>query len=147
MTAKPLAAVAVATFALIACAQVPERAGGNPCNNGVCKLEVTVADAGCANPANISVTPDPLPVPLGSANRIEWTIRTGGYTWVPAPNGVSGLANPPFSNPHDTGSGKKYDIHDANPETRPTDHKYSIRLNDAQGRACAVKDPVIRNGA
>ena len=147
MTSKVLACTAVATFALIACAQPPEGAGGKPCNNGVCKLEVTVAAAGCANAANISVAPDPLPVPLGSSNKIEWTITTSGYTWVPAPNGITGLANPPFSNPHNTGSGKKYDIHDANPETMPTDHKYAIHLNDANGHACAVKDPVIKNGA
>ena len=147
MTSKALAAAAIATFALIACAQPPERAGGQPCNNGVCKLEVTVASAGCANSANITVTPDPLPVPLGSSNKLEWTIGSSGYTWVPAPNGITGLANPPFTNPHDTGSGKKYDIHDANPETRATDHKYAIHLNDPQGHACAVKDPVIKNGA
>lgn len=147
MTAKALASAVIATFALIACAQPPQGAGGPPCNNGVCKLDVTVTAAGCGNAANISVTPDPLPVPRGSPNKIEWTILTGGYTWVPAPNGITGLPDPPFTNPHDSGSGKKYDIHDANPETRPTDHKYAIRLNDASGRPCAVKDPVIKNGA
>lgn len=132
---------------LFACAQLPQSAGGQPCNNGVCKLDVTVASAGCGNAANISVAPDPLPVPAGQPNRIEWTLRTDGYTFVAAPNGITGLPDPPFSNPHVTGNGRNYDIHDANPETTPRNYKYAVHLNDASGHACAVKDPVIKNGA
>lgn len=142
-------ASAVATLALVACTQ-PTGTGALPCNSGVCKLDVTVSGS-CANPANITVIPDPLPVPKGSPHSIQWTIQTDGYTWVPAPppppGGISGLPDPPFDRPHVTGNGRKYDIHDANPETAPKDYKYGINLIDPSGKPCAVKDPTIRNGS
>ena len=75
-------------IALVAFAGI---AWGQPCNSGVCKLDVTVEAAGCANAANIKVSPDPLPVPKNSPNRIEWTIQTNGYTFVAAPNGITSL--------------------------------------------------------
>jgi hypothetical protein len=117
-----------------------------PCNNGVCKVDVTVSAGSCANPANIVVAPDPLPVPIGTSNKIEWTIQTSGYTWVPVPNGITSLPSPMFTNPHVTGNGKKYDIHDANNNSTPTDYKYDIRLMGPEGTLCAVKDPTIKNG-
>jgi hypothetical protein len=117
-----------------------------PCNNGVCKLDVTVTGGSCASPANITVAPDPLPVPKGSPNKIEWTIQTNGYTWAPAPNGITSLPSPMFTNPHNTGNGKKYDIQDANTNPTPTDYKYDIRLMGPDGTRCAVKDPTIKNG-
>ena len=146
---KILASAVVVTFFLMACSTKSGDAGDQPCNSGVCKLVVTVAAAGCADAANIMVKPDPLPVPKGSANKLEWTIQTDGYVWVPAPGGITGLPDPPFKNPHDTGSGKKYDIHDGNPETNPTDYKYAIHLkkDDPSGTLCAVKDPIVRNGS
>ena len=147
MTRKVLAFGAIAALAATACTFPPEGGAANPCGNGVCKLDVTVTAAGCADPANITVTPDPLPVPKGNPNKLEWTIQTSGYTWVPAPNGITGLPDPPFSNPHDSGSGKKYDIHDANPESSATNYKYAVHLKDPAGNPCAVKDPVIKNGA
>jgi hypothetical protein len=141
-----LMASAVVTLALVACGQ-PTGVGkpALPCNSGVCKLDVTVAAGGCADPANITVSPDPLVV--SGANNIEWTIKTDAYTWVPAPGGITGLPPAQFSNAHDTGNGKKYDIHDANTDASPTDYKYGINLKDANGNLCAVKDPTIRNGS
>ena len=140
-------ASAVVTFALVACGQ-PTGVGKPvlPCNNGVCKLDVTVAAAGCVDPANITVSPDPLVVSKGSPNKIEWTIQTDRYTWVPAPGGITGLPPGMFTNAHDTGNGKKYDIHDANTDASPTDYKYGVNLKDPNGNLCAVKDPTIRNG-
>lgn len=146
MAPKILAPAIVATLALIACTTGID-GSSLPCNSGVCKLEVSVAAAGCANPANITVTPDPLPVPKGSPNKIEWTIKTDGYTWVAEPGGVTGLPAGMFKNPHATGSGKKYDIHDDNTDSSPTDYKYAIHLTAPNGSLCAVKDPFIRNGS
>jgi hypothetical protein len=149
MAPRVLACAVILSLGAIACGQSKEvsSAGALPCNNGVCKLEVTVESGNCANPANIKVTPDPVVVRKGSPNRIEWTIKTNGFTWVSAPGGITGLPPAIFENPHDTGSGKKYDIHDKNPEPVPTDHKYDIHLKDPSGNLCAVKDPTIRNGA
>jgi len=140
MVPRVLAAAVLITFTSIACGQTL------PCNSGVCKLDVTVTDAGCADPNNIKVVPDPLLVKKGEPNRIEWTIQTKDYTWVPAPGGITGLPNPPFHDPHVTGNGRKYDLKDDNTETNPTDHKYAIHLVDPKGKPCAVKDPIIRNG-
>ena len=137
---------AVATLALLACSQPTGVGGTSPCNSGTCKADVTVSGS-CADPNNITVKPDPLPVPKGNPNSIEWTIQTDGYTWVAPPGGITGLPSSIFTNPQVTGNGRKYDIHDANPETSPTDHKYGINLMDPSGRSCAVKDPFIRNGS
>lgn len=146
MARKTLALAIVATLALSACGTAGVDGSSLPCNSGVCKLEVTVAAAGCADATNITVKPDPLPVPKGGSNKIEWTIATNGYTWVAAPGGVTGLPPGMFNNAHDTGSGKKYDIHDANTDAAPTDYKYAIHLKGPSG-LCAVKDPFIRNGS
>ena len=139
-------ASAVVTFALIACGQ-PTGVGtaAGPCNSGVCKVDVTVSDAGCADPNNITVLPDPLPV--HGSNNIQWTIQTNQYTWVAAPGGITGLPPAMFTDAHDTGNGKKYDIHDANTDASPTDYKYGVNLKDPNGNLCAVKDPTIRNGS
>jgi hypothetical protein len=148
MARRVLAAFVLVTFASIAYGQQPAAGGGSGkslhCNNGNCKLEVTVTDGGCANPNNINVLPDPLLVPKGNPNKIEWTITTSGFTWVPAPGGITGLPNPPFHDPHVTGGGKKYDLKDDNEDVK--EYKYAIHLLDANGNPCAVKDPIIRNG-
>jgi hypothetical protein len=134
MAQKVLAFIALITFAAIAY--------GQPCNAGVCKVDVTVAAAGCADPTNITVSVDPLPV--HGPNNIEWTIKTPNYTWVPEPNGITSLPSSQFTNPHVTGNGLKYDLHDANTGPVPTDYKYDIHLQ-SNGTLCAVKDPIIRN--
>lgn len=151
MARRTLAALFLVTFASIACGQQQPAAGGGsgkppPCNSGVCKLDVTVTDAGCADPNNIKVNPDPLLVTKGVPNRIEWTIQTKDYTWVPVPKGITGLPPSQFTDPNVTGSGKKYELKDANTDTKPTDHKYAIQLLDPKGKPCTVKDPIIRNG-
>jgi len=144
MKAKTLAAIISCGFAACACSQ-PTGVAGTPCNNGVCKLEVTVASGGCSNAANISVNVDPLKVPKNQPNKIEWTIVTDGFSWVAAPGGITSLPPSQFENPQD--NGKKYQIHDKNTDQVPTDHKYDIHLKDTSGNPCAVKDPTIKNGA
>jgi hypothetical protein len=146
-----MTSIAIAAFAAVACAQTQPQPGtgttaAGPCNGGVCKADVRVANNDCSNAANISIVPDPLPVPKGGSNNIEWTIQTDGFTWVAAPGGITGLPSAIFTNPQVTGSGRKYQIHDANPETTPTNHKYAVHLMKG-GTVCAVKDPIIRNGS
>lgn len=151
MAPRFMTTIAIATFAAVACGQQQSTtqtgsSSSGPCNSGVCKLDVTVANDDCSNATNIKVVPDPLPVLKNSPNKIEWTIQTNGYTWVAAPGGITGLPPDIFTGPHDTGSGKKYDIHDKNPEQVPTPHKYAIHLQKG-ATLCAVLDPTIRNGS
>ncbi len=146
MEARTLAAVILAAFAVCACGKSERVEGASgDCNSGVCKLDVTVAAAGCADPANISVSPDPVKVPKNQPNKIEWTIATDGYSWVAAPGGITSLPSTQFENPPD--NGKKYQIHDKNTDQVPTDYKYDVHLKDANGNLCGVKDPTIKNGA
>ena len=147
MTTPRLAFVVAAVLALEACAQPagPPPGSGMPCNSGVCKVDVTVTNNDCSNAANIVVVPDPLPVPAGSSNNIEWTVQSG-FTWVAPPGGITSLPPAIFSNPQLTGNGRKYSLKDANPETTPTPHKYDVHLMK-DGVACAVKDPTIRTGS
>lgn len=141
MGRKVMALVIAAAFAL----EAAPGAGALPCNAGVCKAEVTVANNDCSNAANIKVNPDPLPVPKGNSNNIEWTVQDG-FTWVAPPGGITSLPPNIFTKHQLTGNGKKYKLHDANPEQVPTPHKYDVHLQK-NGVACAVKDPTIRNGS
>jgi hypothetical protein len=140
--------VGATALALAACGQQAGPPGGSalPCNNGVCKVDVTVTNNDCSNAANIVVQPDPLPVPAGSSNNIEWTVQSG-FTWVAPPGGITSLPPTIFTNPQLTGNGRKYSLKDANPETTPTLHKYDVHLQKDGGTTCAVKDPTIKNGA
>ena len=109
-----------------------------PCNSGVCKVTVTVQD--CAG-GGITATPDPIPVP--SANNIEWTIDTPNYEFTT--NGIS-VHGSGFSNsPGATGNGKKFIIHDA--YTDPTHQiKYAIEVHPSNSAtACRIADPFINH--
>jgi hypothetical protein len=147
MTSPRLALVAAAALALEACGQpaAPPPGSSLPCNSGVCKVDVTITNNDCSNAANIVVQPDPLPVPAGSSNNIEWTVQSG-FTWVAPPAGITSLPPAIFTNPQLNGNGTKYSLKDANPETTPTPHKYDVHLQK-DGTTCAVKDPTIRNGS
>ena len=92
MQLKIMAFIISSAFALEACGQQESMpgAGALPCNAGVCKAEVTVANNDCSNAANIKVSPDPLPVPKGNPNNIEWTVQDG-FTWVAPPGGITSL--------------------------------------------------------
>ena len=147
MGPKAIILVIAAAFALEACGQrepVPG-AGALPCNSGICKLEVTVANNDCSNATNIKVSRDPLPVPKGSPHNIEWTVQDG-FTWVAPAGGITSLPPGVFTDHRLSPDGRKYSVHDANPEPAPTDHKYDVHLLK-NGAPCAVKDPIIRNGS
>jgi len=133
MARRILAFIALLMFAGIAYGQ---------CNSGVCKVDVTVTGP-CTEASNIHVQYDPLIV--DSPNNIEWTIQTPGYVWVPLPNGITSLPTPQFT-PHATGNNKKYMVHDDHSPPIPKDYKYDVHLQTEDGKACAVKDPIIRNG-
>jgi hypothetical protein len=156
MAPRILASAVVVTFALIGCTKSP-LSSGSPgllnCTPNNCKVAVTVTGT-CTSPGDITVAPDPLPVPKANHNqKIDWEIQTNGYKWVPAPNGITFTVPPippanEFTNPHDNGT--KYDLTDTNsptPNGQPIDYKYDIHLQRDDGTACAVKDPTIRNGS
>ena len=109
----------------------------SPCNQGVCKVTVTV-QACQANGA--TATPDPVPVP--AENNIEWTIATDGYLFTETGIAVQGTG---FSNPGVTGNGKKFTIHDDYTDRRPN-IKYSIEVHPTNSAApCPKTDPFINN--
>ena len=108
-----------------------------PCTGGVCKasVEVQTCDDG-----KLSVAPDPIPVP--APNNIEWTITTPGFKF--ALNGIV-VAGAGFTNPHVTGNGRKFIVHDDHSDLRP-DIKYAVRgVRDSDGVACSPYDPFIKN--
>lgn len=111
-----------------------------PCNNGVCKVDVSVQS--CENGTMaVGAGQDPLKVP--SANNIEWSIATSGYKF-PA-DGIriagSGFSNNPGAN----GNGSKFTVHDAWTD-KSRDIKYTVKVvRISDNRTCAVWDPIIRN--
>lgn len=110
----------------------------SPCNQGVCKVKVTV-QACQANGA--TATPDPVTVP--APNNIEWTIDTDGYLFTE--NGIS-VQGTGFSNaPGVTGNGKKFIVQDKHTDIRPN-IKYSIEVHPtASATPCPKTDPFINN--
>ena len=114
-----------------------QAAQAQPCNAGVCKA--TVAVQSCDG-GTMTVAPDPIPVP--APNNIEWTISTPGYKFPQ--NGIL-INGTGFTNPHVTGNGKKFTVHDDHKDMRP-DIKYAVRVvRESDGRECAPYDPYIKN--
>jgi hypothetical protein len=98
----------------------------------------------CSNRDNIQAAPPSAPIQRGNANpRIEWTIRTNGFTF--ASNGIDFHGDPQFHNGQVLANGAKFQWFDTNSETTPTYHKYSINLLH-NGVACQPLDPGIING-
>lgn len=109
-------------------------AGCNP--GGNCSVDVTVG-ANC----EISVSPDPLDVPLPrGAKSITWTILTSGFEF--APNGIA------FKSPNDEFvdpvlRGKKFSW--KNKHSRAGDYAYNVNVvGPGSNPACSL-DPLIKN--
>ncbi|MBK6980151.1 MAG: hypothetical protein IPH30_00480 [Betaproteobacteria bacterium] len=136
----PRLLLAACGFGLLAVLQgcAHHLAARGPCNQGVCKAEVTVLS--CEKGA-MPVTPDPIRV--SESNNIEWTIETDGYVF--AENGIV-IEGKGFKNrPGATGNGKKFIVHDDHTDKRP-DIKYVVRVTrKSDGKACAPYDPFISN--
>jgi uncharacterized protein YaiE (UPF0345 family) len=111
-----------------------------PCNQGVCKAEVTVQS--CERGV-MTVVPDPIDV--YEPNNIEWTILTPGYVFTA--DGIvvdgKGFTVPPGV----TGNGKKYIVHDDHTDRRKK-IKYDVRVKrESGGAACKPYDPFINNNS
>src|SRR5690349_13214860 len=125
-----IAAVAAISFLVIR--------PSSPCNNGVCKVSVTV-QACQANGA----TAEPYNLPVHDPNNIEWTIDTDGYVFTSNGITVQGTGFP--NNPGVTGNGKKFIVHDDYTDIRPN-IKYSIEVQaTGSGTPCPKTDPLISN--
>jgi hypothetical protein len=135
MTIFPARLTLVLTAVLLASCN--SRLAQSPCTGGVCKATVVVSS--CEG-GQMQVSPDPIPVP--APNNIEWTIETAGFKF--AQNGIV-VNGSGFTNPHATGNGRKFIVHDDHSDLRP-DIKYAVRLvRDSDGVACGVYDPFIKN--
>jgi hypothetical protein len=109
-----------------------------PCNQGVCKVDVAVVACVIANIPNIAVPRAP--------NNIEWTIQTPGYSFPENGIVIDPAAASDFSlNPGVTGSGKKFILHDKHNILSPPSIKYTVRVVNSNGVACAPYDPFIDN--
>jgi hypothetical protein len=114
------------------------------CTGPTCRVDVSVYGEDCSNPDNIQAAPPLAPIKRGNANpRIEWTIRTSGFTF--ASNGIDFHGDSQFHNGQVLANGAKFQWFDTNSETTPTYHKYSINLLH-DGVACTPLDPGIING-
>jgi phage baseplate assembly protein gpV len=123
--------------ALLAASSLQVSQAQTVCNSGVCKA--TVAVQSCEG-GGLTVDPDTIPV--SQPNNIEWTISTAGYSFPSNGIVINGTG---FTNPHVTGNGKKFMVHDDHTDMRP-DIKYAVRVvRVSDGVNCAAFDPYIKN--
>ena len=132
--------MSIAGAILIAgCAAPSTSTFATPCNQGICKAQVTVVD--CAK-GYLPVTDDPIDVPDSqtASRNIEWTIVTDGYRF-PADGIV--VASPGFSGGLVPGPGKKFMLKDA---AALGFHKYTVTvIRESDGSRCKPNDPFILN--
>src|SRR5258706_12562490 len=111
------------------------------CAGNNCFVDVSVWE-NCSNPDNIQAAPPAAPIKRGNANpRIEWTIRTGGFTF--ASNGIDFHGDSQFHNGQGLANGAKFQWFNTNSDSPY--HKYTINLLH-DGVACPPLDPGIING-
>ena len=141
MEAKKVLALLAAAALLAACSIFGNQgatAQDGPCNQGVCKVGVTVQD--CARGA-LTADPDTIKVP--APNNIEWSMETDGFEFRDDSIVINGTGFP--KNPGVNGNGKKYKVHDDWTDRRP-DIKYSIQVwRKSDGVKCGLFDPRISN--
>jgi len=155
MTRRIPSFVAIASLVLAGCNQSaapPGGVAGANCNPNQCQLKVKVAN-NCASPSDVTIEPDTMPVSRQFHQvKMHWDIETTGFKFAQEPDGITFTTAPlpPANEFHDanaTASNTKYNLTNANTATTQTDYKYNVKLLRADGTACAVKDPFIRNGA
>jgi hypothetical protein len=143
MRSKPLLCAIGASLALAGCAsfQFPGT-GASPCNQGVCKVTITVKSC---DQTGISATPDTVHVPKG-AWHIQWDIATPEYGFtangiaIPRNVAIPGTARKVFEDPRRL-TATKFQFKDNN--EFPGQYKYNIEL--VQGGKTCRYDPTISN--
>jgi len=146
MTTRSVLNLSACTALLLmtACSFRGPIATADPCNSGVCKVDVTVSD--CTVKTGFTVS-EPL-LKVGAPNRIEWTLVTSGYSFVS--DGIDIKKNDGvFEDPKVMGGGKKfswYDRHNSAPSYAPKDYDYLINVVKDNGSVtCGHFDPRISN--
>jgi len=121
-----------------ACACPGPSPQAGPCNQGVCKAEVTVKSC---EKGEMTVAPDPIDV--SGPNNIEWTIATPGYVFTKDGIVIRGCGF--TDSPGVTGNGRKFIVHDDHTDKRSA-IKYIVRVTRvSDGASCAPYDPFINN--
>jgi hypothetical protein len=146
--AKP---AAVAQQQPVQMAQTDAKKAGDPfaamqgCKKDKCKITLNVAGTTAAD-CKITADPDKRGVHKDNkGDHIEWTIVGGAKDWEFDTNGIDFGSNRQFSDAHPAGS-KKYKVKDANTDTTPTEHAYTMHLKStADAKVKCSKDPSIVN--
>ena len=130
-----------ASLALVGCAalQFPG-SGASPCNQGVCKVTITVSSCD-----HISAAPDPVSVPKG-AWHIQWDVATPGYEFtangisIPGNVTIPGTGRKVFEDPRRLNA-TKFQFKDNN----EFDGKYKYNIELVKGGQTCRYDPTISN--
>jgi hypothetical protein len=139
MTKKMLYSAIAAAVGILGCAGAGTRAA-LPCNEGVCKVAVTIIN--CTAPRGVSVSLDPLPV--DAPNNIVWEFATDGYSFPQ--NGVIIGPDPAgeLGKPVVAPNGKKVTVHDKHNKTNYSIY-YAVNVMKDDGTPCIPLDPWINN--
>jgi len=132
---------------LAACATVGPDGGGPkpmaPCNQGICKVSVSVSKC-------VIATPVPEPIPVNQKNvHIEWELDFA--SWIAGNRFVDNDAitvpegRGEFDQPEVSAGGRKLKLHDKN--SLPGEHKYKyvIKVTSNVYGVCTPLDPFIVN--
>jgi len=139
MTKKAMYSAIAAAVGMLGCAGAGTKAA-LPCNEGVCKVAVTISD--CTAQRGVSVSPDPVLV--DAPNKIEWEFATDGYSFPQ--NGIIIGPDPKgeLGKPVVAPNGKKVTVHDKHRETNYSIY-YAVNVMKNDGTPCIPLDPFINN--
>ena len=128
-----------AAMGLLGCAATGMKQA-SPCNPGVCKVLVTIAD--CTAVGGVSVDPDPRLV--DQSNVIQWDFATDGYSFPP--NGIIVGSDPKgeLDKPKVTPNGKRVTVNNRHTQTNYRIY-YAVNVMKDDGTPCIPLDPWIVN--
>lgn len=111
------------------------------CTPDSCKVQITVAGAGCGG--GITVSPDPITVKSGKGVIVEWNVAA---PWSFAgPGIVINIPNDEFDAGGAKLSNTKKQAKIANKASKPGSYKYDIVLANDKDKTTCTLDPTILN--